>query len=343
MSETVPNTLSRLPPAVILSHRTAVAYYRVLNPKDRKAAHATRADPLPRASASSQLLKTFNPEFSGFGGLPLDLLVPDRRNVRMSKGINAHSCQVKLPEGSFWKLNDTLYITSPELCFVQMAQMMSIPQIVEVGLNLCAIYYADIKSSKLPERKPLTTPTKLARYAERANGMKGVKKAKQALRWVIACSRSPMETKMFILLSYPPSRGGYGLNLPVLNYRADPGRYAYLTEQGFFRIDICNPDLFVGVEYYGDDDHQDNVVKDRRRLDALEALGWKMVVIDKQRLYDPAAFEVAANQIASHLNCRIRKNSNWQKAHEALRKDLGLDASSADRAHAQVAQSAKPI
>ena len=49
-----------------------------------------------------------------------------------------------------------------------------------------------------------------------------------------------------------------------------------------------------------------------------------MVVIDKQRLYDPEAFDIAAKQLAGYLNYRIRKGEGWQEAHTALRKDLGL-------------------
>ena len=133
-----------------------------------------------------------------------------------------------------------------------------------------------------------------------------------------------METKAFVLLCFPRSRGGYGLELATLNHRADPGRYEYLAEQGYFRIDICWPGPCVGAEYFGDEGHRDKVVHDRRRLDALEALGWKMVVIDKQRIYDPESFEVAARQIAGYLNARIRKGGNWEAAHAALREDLDL-------------------
>ena len=324
MTESAANIPSQAPPVAILSHGTAMSYYRTLDPTHPKAAHVTKAYPLQKASASSDLLNTFNPAYKGFGGAPLDLLVPNRSLVRTSSKLIAHSCEIELPSNSFWKLNDTLYVSSPELCFMQMAQSMSIAQLVELGVNLCSSYFVDVKTGKLPKRKPVTTPLKLARYVEKLTGAKGAKKAREALKWVVPGSRSPMETKVFVLLCYPKSRGGYGFVLAVLNHDVDPGRSEHLTEQDYFIIDICWPEHFTGVEYYGGDDHDDSIVHDRRRLDALEALGWNMVVIDKQRLYNPDAFDVAANQLASHLNYRIRKDATWQEAHTSLRQDLGL-------------------
>ena len=324
MNEYISDKDRRIAPVVVLSHGTALAYYRTLDPANPKAARITKVDPLAMARASSDLLKTFNPEYSGFGGLPLDLLVPNRNLVRTSKRIVAHSCEVGLPDKSFWKLNESLYISSPELCFVQMAQTMSVSQLVELGVNLCSNYYIDGANHKLPMRKPITTPAKLARYVKSASSVKGVKKANRALKWVAAGSRSPMETKTYVILCFPRRYGGYGLEMATLNRKVDPGRYAYLADQGFFCIDICWDKERVGVEYFGEEDHEGAVVHDRRRLDALGALGWKMVVIDKQRLYDAESFDVAAHQIAANLNCRIRKKDGWETAHAALREDLEL-------------------
>ena len=324
MSEGAPNIPSQTSPVVVLSHRTAMAYYRTLDPAHPMAARACKASPLARASASSQALNVFKPGYYGYGGAPFDLLVPSRQLVRVSKSIVAHSCEVELPANSFWRLHDSLFVVSPELCFVLMAQLLSAPQLVELGLNLCGGYYVDTKAGKLPEREPLTTPRKLASYVERASGMKGVKKARDALRWVVPGSRSPMESKSFVLLCYPRNRGGYGFELAELNHRVNPGRAVRLSEQDYYRIDISWPDDSVGFEYYGEGEHEGRVVQDRRRLDALEALGWHMVVVDKQRLYSASAFDVAADQLASHLGFRIRRGSEWQASNDALRKELGL-------------------
>ena len=301
-----------------------MSYYRTLDPSHEQAARATKALPLAKARASNELLKTFNRAYSGFGGAPFDLLVPSTGLRRSTSELIAHSCEYELPSNSFWKLKDSLYVVSPELCFVQMAQQLSIAQLVELGINLCGSYFVNTKSGDLPERAPITTPLKIAKYIERVSGMKGTKKARQALKWVVPGSRSPMETKVFILLCYPSSRGGYGFALAEMNHRVEPGRYVFLTEQGYFLIDICWENPHVGVEYYGDKDHIHNVQHDRRRLDALQSLGWRMVVIDKQRLYNPEEFDIAASQLAVCLNHRIRKGQNWQDTHTSLRKDLGL-------------------
>lgn len=310
-------------PVAILSHTTARAYYLTQDVECEKSARPSKATPLSRARASSDVLGRFNNAFTGFGGPSLNLIVPRRDLAYANERVVAHICGTELPAGALWRFNDSLYISSPELCFVQMASYLSEPQLTELGANLCGIYYQDPVNDRLPKRSPVTTPEKLARFVERAKGHYGVAKATRALRWVIANSRSPMETKLYILLVYPKSQGGYGLSFPELNYDVQPGRRESMVEQGWFVLDGCWPGKGVGFEYYGGD-HDETIVADRRRLDALEALGWNMVVIDKQRLYDPEAFEVAVRQISTHLGIRIRKPANWEHKNLALRHDLGL-------------------
>ena len=322
LADTSRDTSGRKPVA-ILSHATAQAYYLTWDLERAKPARPSKASPLPRARASNDVLNMFSNSFIGFGGPPLNLVVPRKELVYANDRVVAHLCGGELPTGSFWRFNDSLYISSPELCFVQMARSLSEPQLVEFGANLCAGYFKDVATDGLPERVPVTTPEKLARFVDRAKGLRGAVKASRALRWVIANSRSPMETKLYILLVYPKSRGGYGLRFPELNYDVQPGRHESMVEQGWFMLDGCWSDDHVGYEYYGGD-HDAAIVSDRRRLDALEALGWNMVVIDKQRLYDPEAFEIAVRQITAHLGIRLRKPTNWEQKNLALRNELGL-------------------
>ena len=141
MTEANEKIPSQAPPTVILSHRTAMSYYRTLDPSHEQAARATKALPLAKARASNELLKTFNRAYSGFGGAPFDLLVPSTGLRRSTSELIAHSCEYELPSNSFWKLKDSLYVVSPELCFVQMAQQLSIAQLVELGINLCGSYF----------------------------------------------------------------------------------------------------------------------------------------------------------------------------------------------------------
>lgn len=132
-----------------------------------------------------------------------------------------------------------------------------------------------------------------------------------------------MESKLHALLCSPSRIGGYGFPQAVLNHDIRPGRNDNLTEQKYYSVDICWPRQKVGVEYFGEAEHQD-AIHDRRRLDALGALGWKIVVIDKWRLYDPASLDVAVRQIAKHLGRRMRFGSSWTVKNAQIRRDLGL-------------------
>lgn len=308
----------------IITHGTACSYYLTLDPKRIDAAHACNDRVLDRGSSLVTVLRGVNLAYPGFGGTPIELLVPREAQYRNDARCTVHSCREPLPSGSFWKFSDRLYISSPELCFVQMAQSLSVAKLSVLGSDLCAQYYIEPETDKLEERQSITTRSSLARYIESVKGMKGSGKARKALAWIADGSASPWETKTHAITRIPLCFGGYGFPEAVFNYRVDPGRYAYLVEQGFFKIDIGWPTSKVGLEYYGEDEHADSI-HDRRRLDALEALGWKMVVIDKQRLRDPDAFDIAMRQLARHLQRRIRKPQNWVEKNLALRREIGIE------------------
>ena len=132
-----------------------------------------------------------------------------------------------------------------------------------------------------------------------------------------------METKLAIILSLPKVYGGYGLDGLCLNHRVDPSRLRKLSQQAFFSIDLAYPKAKVGIEFDGQAFHE-NYSKDRVRINALEALGWDIISVDKSQLFNVNRFDVTAHQIAKLLGKQIRKPNDWDKKAETLRHDLGL-------------------
>ncbi|HAM14259.1 MAG TPA: hypothetical protein DCP91_00030 [Eggerthellaceae bacterium] len=204
-----------------------------------------------------------------------------------------------------------------------MSQYLTMAQLVVLGSNLCSKYYLDPDTKEIMHRKSLTTRERIARYLDTGEKIYGAGKAKKALVYVEDRSASPMETKTHVLVCLPLHKGGHGFAKPVFNYEVNPGRYAHLAEQGHFEIDLCWVDEKVGIEYFGEKEHPDPI-RDRRRLDALGALGWKIVVVDKRRLANPDSFEIAMKQVARHLGRRIRKPDGWAEKNLALRREIGI-------------------
>ena len=114
-----------------------------------------------------------------------------------------------------------------------------------------------------------------------------------------------------------------GLPFTHLNYDVRAGRLAKLTEQNEFCIDFVNPELKFGMEYDGEESHL-NPSKDKRRINALDGLGWRVFPIDKTVLYNPLATKEVGLQIAHALGLRLRFSECWQDRFEQLRKELEL-------------------
>lgn len=309
---------------IIIADESALFLYGHIASLDQCKATTARCNPLLRPASSGDEFRSFNAEHPLYGGTPVSVLVNDASARRQSMIVRSRYCPNDLPAGSFYKIRDNLYLACPELVFARMGNLVSEMRLAEIGLNLCGRYYKNLDTGNIHDRyELLTTPAKLAKYLEKVPDMRGSSKARMALRWVLANSGSPMESKMKLQFGNPLWTGGLGLPFTHMNYDVSAGRLAGLTEQNDFCIDLANPDLKEGAEYDGEESHQDSS-KDKRRRNALEALGWHVTPIDKSVLYNAEATKKAGLQIARHLGLRIQFPKHWEKKYEHLRKELDL-------------------
>lgn len=310
---------------IVICDESAIFYHMhqdAFHAADAKAKTSKVFDGYARTIKQLSLFNTANPLF---GGQPVSVLVPSRALRVHNANVRGCLCTTPIPEGSFIELREGLYVASPEFAFARMANRLSEAALAEVGINLCARYYYAIETSAIVKRKhALVTPDQIARYLQGASVLRGCKAAQKALRWVVSQSASPMETKTYLQFCLPLRMGGFALPFTSINYDVYDRRYPELCEQGFYSIDLAAPKLKVGLEYDGLDYHQE-VSKDRRRRNALRALGWEVFPVDSGILYNAAATEVLAGQIARHLGIRLRKPKGWEEKFARLRIDLGLD------------------
>lgn len=285
---------------------------------------ASFADPLLECAAKADDFRNFNPSHPLYGGQPVHVLVSKHDERRRSKHVICRYCPNDLPDNSFFKIRDGLFITSPELVFARMGNIVSETCLAEIGTNLCGRYYVNHKTSKIEDRRSfLTTPKQLQQFAQKASDLRGARKAQKALRWVMPNSGSPMETKMALLFCSPLWRGGFALPFAHMNYDVSAGRLANLAEQSKFCIDLAESTNHTGFEYDGEESHLDPS-KDKRRRNALQGMGWKVFVIDKEVLFNPDATIRAALQVAKHFGIRLRFPKTWSESYMQMRKELGL-------------------
>lgn len=317
------NLLMSKQPNIIIADESALFFYEHIPALSQYGAQAFRGSPLTNCASSGEGFAHFNAEHPLYGGKPVSVLVAAASARRQSADVASRYCTCDLPAGSFLKLRDNLFLASPELVFARMGNLVSDIRLAEIGLNLCGRYYKNLDTGDIDDRRELiTTPARIKRYLDKTPKLRGTAKARKALRWVVGNSGSPAESKMKLQFGNPLWSGGLGLPFTHMNYDISVGRLAALTEQNEFCIDLVNPNLMQGIEYDGAV-HQD-AGKDKRRRNALEALGWHVFPIDKSVLYNAEATKQAGMQIARHLGIRLQFPKRWQEKYEHLRRELQL-------------------
>ena len=211
--------------------------------------------------------------------LPLYIMVNEAGN--RNHGITCHSCVRPkiLPKESFIQLDDVVYISSPELCFLQMTRFLPLPKLIEIANNLCSIYSLD-KSVTYGQtvREALIEVNHIQTFLDHCDKMPGIKLARQAISYVLNRSGSPMESKLAALAMLSLSQGGYSLVKPKANLDIS------LTDEAasFLGRDTCCCDLVwedqkVVVEYDSNLTHlsKDQHAYDKRKATALSMSGYR--------------------------------------------------------------------
>ena len=239
--------------------------------------------------------------------------------------------QLQFPPKSFIKCGEaaadknvaSLYMASPELCFLEAAHYLTLIDLIQFGFDLCAMYAVD-EESELGQvrRTPITTPKLINEYLENAAGFYGIKNARRAARFVLGNSNSPMETKLAMIMELPFSMGGFGLPKPELNYpiKLDSEGKKLL---GFdtVKADIVWPEHKVAVEYNSNLCHLEpqQLTVDANRQTALAQVGYKVINITAGNMNFVTNIESIMASTRRLLGLRKEKD-NLKKYAEKRRK-----------------------
>lgn len=134
---------------ILLSHETALEYLRALG--WRGSIDGQLLPDFP-ADIGSRRLKPSSGQAYGEGikplltgklrglSLPLNILVDDHSFKRDTLLLKSHTWTRPLPERSFMDLGDGIFVSAPELCFMQMAERLSVVELVRLGYELTGSY-----------------------------------------------------------------------------------------------------------------------------------------------------------------------------------------------------------
>lgn len=246
------------------------------------------------------------PDAGDAGRRPLDVLVGSRSRRNHTATAHRWLWTGGVPEGAFVCLGDGLFLSTPEMVFLEMARAVDLTELVQVGMALCGRYAPSGDDGGFVRHESLTSVARLGEFLGRCDGIRGVKRARSALRWVCDGSRSPMETATVMVLTMSRTAGGYGLPRPELNVRIDLStESALLAGTPYYRADLLYRKERLVIEYLGKAYHADTV-RDYRRERILEDEGFAVVNVTGEQLIVPGLRNRLVGRIAGELGYRLR-------------------------------------
>lgn len=314
---------------MLIGYISALEYWRTVGDRflrtGRQRRMATRRARIQMAKKEKPIMGEGNRRPAGCS-LPLHALVADACVRTETSGVVTHTWRGSFPDTAFTEVLPEFLVSTPEFCFLQMANCLSLAGLIELGFELCGTHARFENAPTTYRAAPLTTKAKLAAFIEQSTGAYGHKKAARAVRYVQDGAASPTEAILTMMLCLPYGLGGYGLEAPKLNYRVDvPSSLKKVADRAYCVCDLCWPEVKLCVEYdsaqyHGDPDRQES---DARRRSTLLALGYTVVTVTRGQVMDAGAFNRLAHQLAKQIGKRLRyRDPGFTRKHRALRTEL---------------------
>ena len=282
--------------AIYLGHTTALEYWRIHDWPPAGAPGPVRIARLGSTNSSERQAAALAPSVMGLT-TPWEVLVNSsaRRNC------------TRLASPRFWKwgglflpIGNDVFVASPEDTILQLSHGFDFFELLLLSYELCGSYRFPVYREETTYGRPVCmTPASLQRALVGREGMHGIKNVRQALRYLLPKSGSPMESVLVLVLILPPRLGGYGFPAPELNMRC------YVDECG---VTYYIPDLWwrcrnVVLEYFGGRDHTElhDMVSDNLRRNDLLDNGQQVLVAVYEHLINGARMDHLAVQLSHQL------------------------------------------
>jgi hypothetical protein len=176
-------------------------------------------------------------------------------------------------------------VTTPERTWLDMAEMLSVDEVVALGDSCVRVPRADLEGRD----RPHCDVSDLQRMIFRHKGKPGIRNAREAIGLIRVGSDSPQETMLRLAIVRA------GLPEPELNK-------PIITDDG---VRHHEPDLSyrryrIGIEYDGE--HHggaEQIVRDITRSERYVAVGWTEVRVSRQHMHNDA--KAAVDKVRSSL------------------------------------------
>lgn len=312
---------------IVLSHASALALWRRPGILAGRTLGEHETQTLLQATGTATHIATLRevlalPVLEGVTQ-PLDLLTSDRNARRTTTRARLHCVQTSLPEGSLVEVGGTanrVIASAPELCFVQMANRLTLPELVLLGYELCGSY------SPMPDTPrgyvrtgAVTTPERLLAFAQSARNVTGAKLARSAAKWVVAGAPSPEDAKICALAHMSRTQGGMGTTAPLLGQTLEaPDPAARILGTRRFTPALYWPDARVVVEFTTRDwqNADDRATYDKLVRSAYRMMGISAISLGRDDLHDDVELRKHFDLVNRKCKRRLQPPSERHVAHQ---------------------------
>ena len=268
--------------SVLLSHNSALEVLRAVPPQTGMLKALEEPFDMKAAASGVRCVRDALSSCEALRQRPAHVLVGPSCTRGARGEVRAHQTRcASIPDGFLRRVQDGLLCCGPELVFLQMANETSLVGAAVLGFELCGGYaHFSQLASGFYDRPPLTSREKIGDALGKLAGVRGKRRAAEALDLVLDGSRSPMETVLTCALAFPGELGGCGFEAPIMNHEVVlDGRASALAGLSRCCLDLAWPEQMRAFEYDGAAWHTD-ARADRRRREALASMGWTVNVID---------------------------------------------------------------
>ena len=261
---------------------------------------------------------------------PVDILVPSAERCWQSKHAIRHLESGLLPAMSIVDIGTAnipgaddyarMFVSTPEFCFLQMARLVDDWELIEIGFELCGRYaIAPLSEMGLIKRQPVTTVDRLHTFVESAKSMRGVSRARRALKWVLDNSWSPKETQIAMLMSMSRACCGFGVPAPQLNNRIEVVSDVARVLNGHELVpDMHWPQIRTVGEYNSDLVHlnRNTASHDSRKRNAYKLMGLDTIDITYDQFSDFETMQALCLDLIRRFGIRRRPTTAAQRANQ---------------------------
>jgi hypothetical protein len=210
------------------------------------------------------------------------------------------------------KIKD-VFVASIPISINQVSLLLGFERTALLMLEFCGTYRLsnNVNQSAFMNRAKRTSTSELYAFAQR----QATRTYRAALECIDNGSASPVESSIYLLLTLPPNRGGYGLPRPDINATVElDDRAKRISNLQTVKPDFLWHDQKVVLEYDSNKHHfnpksnkADQALVDNKRAEALKTMGYETRSLTAQILYNWTSFNEYAGALSESLG-RAKRN-----------------------------------